>query len=72
VLVLENHDAHILGIVNDVVAEAESGYGANLIKMDVRTVQVDREYVDENYEKGRSWHAILSIWSLMKINAVLG
>ncbi|XP_011500900.1 PREDICTED: glutamate receptor ionotropic, kainate 1 [Ceratosolen solmsi marchali] len=51
VLVLENHDAYVLGMVNDVIAEAESAYGANLIRMDVRTVQVDREYVDENYEK---------------------
>ena len=52
-LVLEQPDAEILGSLNNVVSEAESGYGANLIKMDVQTVLVDREYVDENYEKGK-------------------
>ncbi|XP_058794707.1 ionotropic receptor 25a isoform X2 [Phymastichus coffea] len=50
-LVIEEPDAEILGSLNDVVAEAESQFGANLVKIDVKVVQVDREFVDDNYDR---------------------
>nr|QGW50292.1 ionotropic receptor 8a [Chouioia cunea] len=50
-LVIEQPDAEIMGNLNDVVSEAESQFGANLIKIDVKLVQVDREFVDENYDR---------------------
>ncbi|CAB0034840.1 unnamed protein product [Trichogramma brassicae] len=51
VLVVEAPDAAILQSLNNIVSEAEKAYGANLIALDVQVVQVDRENVDENYEK---------------------
>lgn len=50
-LVLEQPDAGILSSVNGIVSEAENEFGANLVKVDVQTVLVDREYVDLNFEK---------------------
>ncbi|XP_014227924.1 ionotropic receptor 25a [Trichogramma pretiosum] len=50
-LVVEAPDAAILQSLNNIVSEAEKAYGANLIALDVQVVQVDRENVDENYEK---------------------
>lgn len=52
VLVLEQPDEEILSSLNNIVSEAENEFGANLIKVDVQTVLVDREYVDLNFEKG--------------------
>ncbi|XP_023248362.1 uncharacterized protein LOC106639596 [Copidosoma floridanum] len=50
-LVLEEPDAGILSSINGIMSEAESTFGANLIKVDVQYVLVDREYVDGNFEK---------------------
>ena len=45
-------DSDILISLNSVISDAEKDYGANHIKLDVQTVQVDREHTNENYEKG--------------------
>ncbi|XP_008206325.2 glutamate receptor ionotropic, kainate 1 [Nasonia vitripennis] len=50
-LVLEQPDAGILSSINSIVSEAENEFGANLVKVDVQAVLVDREYVDLNFEK---------------------
>ena len=50
---VEQPDYEMLPI-DKVIANAESAYGANLIKLDVQVIKVDRENVDENYEKGNN------------------
>ncbi|KAJ8675501.1 hypothetical protein QAD02_011287 [Eretmocerus hayati] len=50
-LVLEQPDEEIAASLNDIVSNAEAAFGANLVKVDVQIVLVNREFIDENYNK---------------------
>ncbi|XP_046753851.1 glutamate receptor ionotropic, kainate 4 isoform X2 [Diprion similis] len=48
-IAMEEADSSINGFVNDAVSSAERDFGKGIIKVDVSTVEVDREYEDESY-----------------------
>lgn len=52
VVVIEESDSSLLGILNDAVPEAERIFANDMITVHVSTVMVNRENVDASYEKG--------------------
>lgn len=54
VLAIDSPDAEVLANANSVVSEAEKSFGKGLIKIEVQTVSLDRDYSDESFEKGRN------------------
>lgn len=51
-VVIEESDSSILGILNDAVPEAERNFANDMITVHVSTVTVNRENVDASFEKG--------------------
>lgn len=51
-VVIEEADSYILGILNDAVPEAERNFANDMITVQVSTVTVNRENVDASFEKG--------------------
>lgn len=51
-VVIEESDSSLLGILNDAVPEAERIFANDMITVHVSTVTVNRENVDASYEKG--------------------
>lgn len=52
VVVIEEADSSILGILNDAIPEAERNFANDMITVHVSTVTVNRESVDASFEKG--------------------
>lgn len=52
VVVIEEADLSILGILNDAVLAAEQNFANDMITVNVATVTVNRESVDASFEKG--------------------
>lgn len=52
VVVIEESDSFILGILNDAVPEAERNFANDMITVDVSTVTVNRESVDASFKIG--------------------
>lgn len=52
VVVIEEADSSILGILNDAVPQAERNFANDMFTVYVSTVTVDREDVDSSFEKG--------------------
>lgn len=52
VVVIEEADSSILGILNDAVPQAERNFANDMFTVYVSTVTVDRENVDSSFEKG--------------------
>lgn len=52
VVVIEEADSSILGILNDAVPAAEQNFANDMITVSVETVSVNRENVDSSFEKG--------------------
>lgn len=52
VVVIEEADSSILGILNDAVPEAERNFANDMITVHISTVTVNRENVDASFEKG--------------------
>lgn len=51
-VVIEEADSSILGILNDAIPEAERNFANDMITVHVSTVTVNRENVDASFEKG--------------------
>lgn len=56
VVVIEEADSSILGILNDAVPEAERNFANDMITVHISTVIVNRENVDASFEKGISFY----------------
>lgn len=52
VVVLEEADSSILGILNDAVPAAEQSFANDMITVNFATVMVNRENVEASFEKG--------------------
>ena len=51
-VVIEESDSSILGILNDAVPEAERNFANDMITVDVSIVTVNRENVDASFKTG--------------------
>lgn len=56
VVVIEEADSSILGILNDAVPAAERNFANDMITVHISTVIVNRENVDASFEKGISFY----------------
>jgi len=61
VVVIEEADSSILGILNDAIPEAERNFANDMITVHVSTVTVNRENVDASFEKGTMYMYFLCI-----------
>jgi len=52
VVVIEESDSSILGILSDAVSDAERNFANDMITVDVSTATVNRENVDASFQKG--------------------
>jgi len=52
VVVTEEADSSILGILNDAVPEAERNFANDMITIQLSVVTVNRENVDASFDKG--------------------
>lgn len=64
VIVMEEADSSILGILNDAIPEAERNFANDMITVHVSTVTVNRESVDASFEKGIFFLNIFCIYKL--------
>lgn len=65
-VVIEEADSSILGILNDAIPEAERNFANDMITVHVSTVTVNRENVDASFEKGTMYMHFLCILYKLK------
>lgn len=49
---MEKPDSTLLGALNEILPRSEKDAGTNQLKLEAKTIEVDRENVDASYQQG--------------------